>query len=125
MGSECKGYGVGVGVGVATSPQQEHEQAGAAVAPFVAKTFHMVSDPATDAVVRWGGASNTFLVLDPATFSDYLLPSYFKHRNFASFVRQLNTYVSAYARRATTSDPLPPAPLSAHSALSYHSSSCE
>lgn len=92
MGSECKGYGVGVGVGVATSPQQEHEQAGAAVAPFVAKTFHMVSDPATDAVVRWGGASNTFLVLDPATFSDYLLPSYFKHRNFASFVRQLNTY---------------------------------
>lgn len=90
MGSECKGYGVGV----ATSPQQEqeHEQAGAAVAPFVAKTFHMVSDPATDAVVRWGGASNTFLVLDPATFSDYLLPSYFKHRNFASFVRQLNTY---------------------------------
>lgn len=92
MGSECKehllplhaGFGVGVGC-----PQQQ--QAGA-VAPFVAKTFHMVSDPATDAVVRWGAASNTFLVLDPAAFSDYLLPSYFKHRNFASFVRQLNTY---------------------------------
>jgi heat shock transcription factor, other eukaryote len=125
MGSECKGYGVGVGVGVATSPQQEQEQAGAAVAPFVAKTFHMVSDPATDAVVRWGGASNTFHVLDPATFSDYLLPSYFKHRNFASFVRQLNTYVSDM--RATSSAPLPPlrCPLSAHSGLSYHSSSCE
>ena len=99
MGSECKGHlqlhrlhaAGGYGIGVA-SPQQE--QAGA-IAPFVAKTFHMVSDPATDAVVRWGGASNTFLVLDPATFSDYLLPSYFKHRNFASFVRQLNTYVSA------------------------------
>ncbi|KAG8055536.1 hypothetical protein GUJ93_ZPchr0001g30333 [Zizania palustris] len=63
-----------------------------AVAPFVAKTFHMVSDPSTDAVVRWGCAGNTFLVLDPAAFSDFLLPSYFKHRNFASFVRQLNTY---------------------------------
>uniref|UniRef100_A0A453FGC3 HSF-type DNA-binding domain-containing protein n=3 Tax=Triticinae TaxID=1648030 RepID=A0A453FGC3_AEGTS len=77
MGSECKGH----------QPQDD-----GGVAPFVAKTFHMVSDPATDAVVCWGGASNTFLVLDPAAFSDFLLPSYFKHRNFASFVRQLNTY---------------------------------
>ncbi|XP_066314934.1 heat stress transcription factor C-1b-like [Miscanthus floridulus] len=94
MGSECKGHlqlhAAGYGIGVA-SPQQQLEQADA-IAPFVEKTFRMVSDPATDAVVRWGGASNTFLVLDPATFSDYLLPSYFKHRNFASFVRQLNTY---------------------------------
>lgn len=83
MGSECKGG------------QFHDDDAGggpAAIAPFVAKTFHMVSDPATDAVVRWGGASNTFLVLDPAAFSDFLLPAYFKHRNFASFVRQLNTY---------------------------------
>ncbi|KAG8077818.1 hypothetical protein GUJ93_ZPchr0007g4504 [Zizania palustris] len=62
------------------------------VAPFVAKTFHMVSDTSTDPVVRWGCAGNTFHVLDPAAFSDFLLPSYFKHRNFASFVRQLNTY---------------------------------
>lgn len=77
MGSECKGH----------QPQDD-----GGVAPFVAKTFHMVSDPATDAVVCWGGASNTFLVLDPAAFSDFLLPSYFKHRNFGSFVRQLNTY---------------------------------
>ncbi|CAD6236930.1 unnamed protein product [Miscanthus lutarioriparius] len=96
MGSECKGHlqlhaAGGYGIGVASPQQQQQEQAGA-IAPFVAKTFHMVSDPATDAVVRWGGASNTFLVLDPATFSDYLLPSYFKHRNFTSFVRQLNTY---------------------------------
>ncbi|RCV27221.1 hypothetical protein SEVIR_5G310000v4 [Setaria viridis] len=95
MGSECKehlqlhaGFGAGGG---GLSPPQQQLQAGA-IAPFVAKTFHMVSDSATDAVVRWGGASNTFLVLDPAAFSDYLLPSYFKHRNFASFVRQLNTY---------------------------------
>lgn len=82
MGSECN-------LPLFQAEQQQQQQ----VAPFVAKTFHMVSDPATDSVVCWGVASNTFLVLDPAAFSEYLLPSYFKHRNFASFVRQLNTYV--------------------------------
>ncbi|KAL6616002.1 hypothetical protein ACP70R_038272 [Stipagrostis hirtigluma subsp. patula] len=94
MGSECKGYLLHAGCGAGGGAQQQHQQEeeACAIAPFVAKTFHMVSDPATDAVVRWGAASNTFLVLDPAAFSDFLLPSYFKHRNFASFVRQLNTY---------------------------------
>ncbi|XP_062220430.1 heat stress transcription factor C-1b-like [Phragmites australis] len=91
MGSECKGH-LQLHAGCGTAGGSVQQQQAGAIAPFVAKTFHMVSDPATDAVVRWGGASNTFLVLDPAAFSDYLLPSYFKHRNFASFVRQLNTY---------------------------------
>nr|TKW22774.1 hypothetical protein SEVIR_4G250200v2 [Setaria viridis] len=63
-----------------------------AVPPFVAKTFELVEDPATDGVVSWGAARNSFVVWDPHAFAAGLLPRRFKHANFSTFLRQLNTY---------------------------------
>ncbi|OIW18724.1 hypothetical protein TanjilG_13476 [Lupinus angustifolius] len=60
--------------------------------PFLKKTFEMVEDPETDTIVGWSENRDSFIVFDSHHFSKLLLPKYFKHSNFSSFIRQLNTY---------------------------------
>ena len=63
-------------------------------APFLTKTYLLVDDPATNDVISWNETGSTFIVWKTADFARDLLPNSFKHNNFSSFVRQLNTYVS-------------------------------
>lgn len=60
--------------------------------PFLAKTYQLVDDATIDDLISWNGDGTTFIVWRPAEFARDLLPKYFKHNNFSSFVRQLNTY---------------------------------
>ncbi|XP_076922877.1 heat stress transcription factor A-7a-like [Bidens hawaiensis] len=60
--------------------------------PFLTKVYDMVDDQTIDHIICWSRGGQGFVVLDPQAFSTNLLPRYFKHNNFSSFVRQLNTY---------------------------------
>lgn len=60
--------------------------------PFLIKTYAMVDDPGTDDTISWNESGTAFVVWRRAEFERDLLPRNFKHSNFASFVRQLNTY---------------------------------
>ncbi|KAK6936477.1 Heat shock factor (HSF)-type, DNA-binding [Dillenia turbinata] len=60
--------------------------------PFLTKTYQLVDDHSIDDVISWNEDGSTFIVWKPTEFARDLLPKYFKHNNFSSFVRQLNTY---------------------------------
>ncbi|XP_050253141.1 heat stress transcription factor B-2a [Quercus robur] len=60
--------------------------------PFLTKTFQLVEDRTINDVISWNDDGSTFIVWNPTVFAKDLLPKFFKHNNFSSFVRQLNTY---------------------------------
>uniref|UniRef100_A0A7N0TJG7 HSF-type DNA-binding domain-containing protein n=1 Tax=Kalanchoe fedtschenkoi TaxID=63787 RepID=A0A7N0TJG7_KALFE len=70
----------------------QQQQQGGAPAPFLLKTYEMVDNPSTDSIVSWSANARSFIVWNPPEFCRDLLPQYFKHNNFSSFIRQLNTY---------------------------------
>mmetsp|Transcript_13488 Transcript_13488/g.22146 ORF Transcript_13488/g.22146 Transcript_13488/m.22146 type:complete len:523 (-) Transcript_13488:995-2563(-) len=62
------------------------------VSGFLSKTFDIFSDPANEEICSWGVTGETIHVKKIDEFSKTILPKYFKHSNFQSFVRQLNMY---------------------------------
>ncbi|CAO3642040.1 unnamed protein product [Mucor hiemalis] len=62
------------------------------VPAFLHKLYNMVGDESTMRLVRWSIAGNSFLVEGHEEFAKSVLPRFYKHNTFASFVRQLNMY---------------------------------
>jgi hypothetical protein len=59
---------------------------------FVKKMYDMVSSPDLQDLVSWNEAGDAFIVKNEFLFSSQVMKKYFRHQNFASFVRQLNFY---------------------------------
>ncbi|KAJ2881952.1 Heat shock transcription factor [Coemansia aciculifera] len=62
------------------------------VTPFLNKLLRMVEDRSSDNLIRWSDDGHSFIVLRHEEFAKEVLPRFFKHSNFSSFVRQLNMY---------------------------------
>ncbi|KAI3453193.1 hypothetical protein Pfo_009856 [Paulownia fortunei] len=65
---------------------------GTSLPPFLVKCYEMVNDESTNELISWSESNDSFIIWDESRFSSQLLPKYFKHSNFSSFVRQLNIY---------------------------------
>ncbi|KAJ1933211.1 Heat shock transcription factor, partial [Kickxella alabastrina] len=62
------------------------------VTPFLNKLYSMVDDTDSDNLIKWSDDGNSFVVIRHEEFAKEVLPRFFKHSNFSSFVRQLNMY---------------------------------
>ncbi|EQC29061.1 hypothetical protein SDRG_13216 [Saprolegnia diclina VS20] len=58
---------------------------------FIQKTYTLFEE-SPSSIAAWANNGTTIVIKDPQQFATMMLPKYFKHNNFLSFVRQLNFY---------------------------------
>lgn len=51
-----------------------------------------MQDPENSDAVGWTSTKDSFSIKNVSKFTEEVLPEHFKHRNFASFIRQLHIY---------------------------------
>lgn len=68
---------------------------------FLQKTYDILDNEDLERIIAWNDAGTLFLVKNVTEFCEQVLPVYFKHCNYASFVRQLNMYDFHKVREGT------------------------
>ncbi|KAJ1026934.1 hypothetical protein NDA16_002227 [Ustilago loliicola] len=88
----ASGFGSGSGSGSGSSDTLRAIPTNKNNPAFLNKLRSMVDDPNTDELIRWSPDGASFFVPNHVRFGDEVLPRFFKHNRFSSFVRQLNMY---------------------------------
>lgn len=64
----------------------------------------MLEDGYTTSIIGWDVDGRSFSIRDLKAFEESILPRYFRHGHFSSFVRQLNMYNFHKVRNSSTSE---------------------
>jgi len=59
---------------------------------FMDKITQILEEEKFEEIVSWTEDGKGFVIKNPGLFTQQILPLYFKHKNYSSFVRQLNMY---------------------------------
>lgn len=57
------------------------------ISTFLVKIFEILSKPEMQEIIKWADDGLAFMIIDQTKFSNEILPVYFKHSNFSSFIR--------------------------------------
>jgi heat shock transcription factor len=73
-------------------PATMHKAISKNIPAFLSKLYSMVSETHSNHLISWSPDGTSFIVHRQNEFVDKVLPRFFKHQQFSSFVRQLNMY---------------------------------
>ena len=59
---------------------------------FLLKLFDILNDSTYYDIIHWNNEGNGIIIMDTNKFSESVLPNFYIHNKYATFVRQLNIY---------------------------------
>lgn len=73
-----------------SDPEQDH------IPKFIKTLYQILEDQECSEHISWSPDGRAIVIKKPTEFAESLLPMYFKHSNFSSFVRQVSPHLVQY-----------------------------
>ncbi|GMF14123.1 unnamed protein product [Phytophthora lilii] len=102
-GVQVEGAELRIRVSTPVSPRESADAKRQEAALFLEKTYELL-ERCPPELASWTARGDSFVVKQPAAFAERVIPAYFKHRKFSSFVRQLNLYGFRKVRATSAAD---------------------